>query len=131
MPTAARVQNLVRYVLENRLIEALQEFYHDDVVMQENCDLPRVGLAANIERQKMARAMTAHIHEIRARSVLVDGDRAVIEWHAEWSIASGPRVRIEELALQTWRGDRIAHERFFYDPTPLIQARSLDPRVVN
>lgn len=119
MPTRSRVQDLVRYVVDNRLVEALQEFYHDDVVMQENAEPPRVGLAASIERQKMAKAMTAEIHEVKAVAVLVDGDCAVIEWHAEWTLAGGLRVRIEEVALQTWRGDRIIHERFFYDPTPL------------
>jgi hypothetical protein len=31
-------------------------------------------------------------------------------------------VRVEEVALQTWKGDRIAHERFFYDMSPLIAA---------
>jgi hypothetical protein len=31
-------------------------------------------------------------------------------------------VRVEEVALQTWKGDRIIHERFFYDMSPLIGA---------
>jgi hypothetical protein len=31
-------------------------------------------------------------------------------------------VRIEEIALQQWRGDRIVHERFFYDPSPVVAA---------
>jgi hypothetical protein len=122
MPTRSRVQDLVRYVVDNRLVEALREFYHDDVVMQENAQPPRIGLAASIERQKMAKTMTAEIHEVKAVTVLVDGDHSMIEWHAEWTLSSGSRIRIEEVALQTWRGDRIIHERFFYDPTPLSAA---------
>jgi hypothetical protein len=109
----------VRYTVDNRLIEALKEFYHDDVVMQENNLPPRVGLAASIDRQHAAIAMTADIHEVKAVSILIDGDDAAIEWHAEWTLASGQRVRIEEIALQRWKNDRIIHERFFYDPTPL------------
>lgn len=34
----------------------------------------------------------------------------------------GRSFRMEELALQRWRGERIAEERFFYDPA---QTRSL------
>jgi len=42
------------------------------------------------------------------------------EWHAEWTLVWGQRIRIEEVAVQGWKGDRIIRERFFYDPTPLL-----------
>lgn len=116
MVDRSRINSLIAYTLENRLIEALNEFYHLDVVMQENCQPPRVGLAVSLERQRAAQAMTAKIHEVKAAIVLHDGDNAAIEWHAEWSMVGGSRFRIEEIALQRWRGDRIIHERFFYDP---------------
>lgn len=122
MPDRARVEALVGYVIENRLIEALEEFYHEDSTMQENCLPPRIGRRESIERQKVAQAMTAMIHEVRAVSILIDGDTVIIEYHAEWTLVSGQRVRIEEIALQEWRGDRIIRERFFYDPSPLFAA---------
>jgi len=28
--------------------------------------------------------------------------------------------RLDELSLQTWRGDRIVSERFFYDPASIL-----------
>ncbi|MCU0495011.1 MAG: hypothetical protein MUD01_25770, partial [Chloroflexaceae bacterium] len=43
----------------------------------------------------------------------------VIEEHAEWTTVDGQRVRVEELALQTWHEGKIIRERFFYDPGPL------------
>lgn len=116
MVDRSRIDSLIEYTLNNRLIEALDEFYHPDAIMQENCQPPRVGLAASLERQRMAQAMTASIHEVKAVIVLHDGDNAAIEWHAEWTMAGGIRLRIEEVALQRWSGDRIIHERFFYDP---------------
>lgn len=122
MPERKRVEDLIRYTIEGRLIEALHEFYHDDVVMQENSLPPRIGLAVSIERQRAAQAAAMEIHEVKAVSLLIDGDRAAIEWHAEWSVVIGARIRIEEIALQHWRGDRIIHERFFYDASPLVQA---------
>jgi hypothetical protein len=83
MPDRKRVESLVQHTVEGRLIEALETFYHEDVMMQENNLPPRIGLAASIERQKMAKAAAMEIHEIKAASVLIDGDRAAIEWHAE------------------------------------------------
>lgn len=121
MPERKRIEDLIRYTVEGRLVEALHEFYHNDAVMQENNMPPRIGLAESIERQRMAQAAAIAIHEVKAAAVLVDGDRAVIEWHAEWSLPNGIRVRVEEIALQHWRGDRIIHERFFYDASPLTQ----------
>lgn len=116
MVDRSRIDSLIEYTLDNRLIEALREFYHPDVVMQENCQPPRVGLAASLERQRTAQAMTAQIHEVKAVLLVHDGDKAAIEWHAEWTTVGGARFRIEEIALQRWKGDRIIHERFFYDP---------------
>lgn len=122
MPDRQRVEDLVRHTIEGKLIEALETLYHDDVVMQENSMPPRVGLAASIERQKMAQAAAMEIHEVKAVSVLIDGDRVAIEWHEEWTLPNGARVRVEEVALQTWKGGRIIHERFFYDMSPLMSA---------
>lgn len=122
MPDKARVLELVAYVEAGRFIEGLERFYHEDVVMQENCEPPRIGLAASIVRQEQAQAGTGAIHEIKAAAVLIDGDRVCIEWHAEWTFAGTDRVRVEETALQVWVGDRIRSERFFYDPTAVLAA---------
>ena len=122
MSVRARVEDLIRYALAGKALEALEEFYHDDVVMQENNEPPRVGLEASLERQRQAAVLSMTIHDFKAVSVLVDGNRAAIEWHAEWTMPDGARVRVEEVALQTWKGDRIIHERFFYDMKRLTQA---------
>ena len=98
---------------------AFDEFYADDVVMQENGAAPTVGKAANTEREEGFFATVREIHENRAASVVVDGDRAVIHWQLEYTGADGNRYRLDQLAHQTWRGDRIAHERFFYDPASI------------
>ena len=50
------------------------------------------------------------------RPALVSGDTAVIHWVFEFSTRDGRAIRLDELALQRWDGDRIAEERFYYDP---------------
>lgn len=122
MPQRPQIDELIQLVIEDKSVEALKKFYHDDVVMQEANYPPRVGIAAAIAHATEASDKTDKIFEVKAASVLIDGDRAVIEWHAEWTTMSGKRIRVEEVALQTWRGDRIIHERFFYDTRPLVKA---------
>lgn len=122
MPERERVEQLIAYTVQGRSQEALLEFYAEDVVIQENQQAPRIGLAASLARNREAAQWTASVHEISVPNVLIAGDQVVIQWHAEWTLSNGVRVRIEELAWQQWQGDRIVCERFFYDPTPLLNA---------
>ena len=40
-------------------------------------------------------------------------------WIFELTEKSGKSARVDEVAMQEWRGDRIFRERFFYDPSTL------------
>jgi ketosteroid isomerase-like protein len=62
------------------------------------------------------------VHEHRAVAVLADGDLAVINWHFEFTGQDSKRLRFDQLALQTWNGDRIVEERFFYDSASLTMS---------
>jgi ketosteroid isomerase-like protein len=48
---------------------------------------------------------------------VVEGDRVAIHWIFELTDKSGKVHRVDEVALQEWRGDKISRERFFYDPS--------------
>ena len=114
MPSRERVQQLIDYVQQNRIEEAMEEFYADDVVMQENLNPPMVGKAANLERER-AFFGAIRVHQNRAASVVVDGDRSTINWIFEFTGPDGVRHRTDQLAYQRWSGDRIVEERFYYD----------------
>jgi ketosteroid isomerase-like protein len=122
MPERETIDELIRYTVEGRSEEALLAFYAEDVVIQENNEPPRVGRAASIARSRDAARWTSSVHEVCVPRVLIDGDYVVIEWHAEWTMENGVRVRIEELALQCWEGDQVVSERFFYDPAAILAA---------
>jgi ketosteroid isomerase-like protein len=122
VPDRETVEQLIRYTVEGRAEAALLAFYAEDVIIQENNQPPRIGRAASLARNADAAQWTQAVHEISVPRVLIDGNLVVIEWHAEWTLSNGERVRIEELALQSWEGDRVVFERFFYDPTPLLEA---------
>jgi ketosteroid isomerase-like protein len=59
--------------------------------------------------------------------VFVNGDRVVVRWVFEFETKDGKRIRIEELACQRWEGERIAEEKFFYDPVQLRPSPSGEP----
>lgn len=112
-----RVQELLEFLKTNPSPEQVYEqFYDENVVVQENLQPPRVGRALSIERQQRMNANVKELHEFKIGAVLVDGDRSIIEAHIDITTQDGYRTRIEELAMQR-RDGRIVHERFFYDPS--------------
>ena len=117
MPSRERVNGFVAAVREGRYVEAIADFYAPDASMQENLAPPRVGRDLLIAGEKAMLGQMKQIVTRRAHPVLVDGDRVVIGWEFEFTTPDGAVRRLSELALQTWSGDRIVEEQFYYDPS--------------
>lgn len=119
MPSRERVQALVAMVEAGKYVEAIREFYAEDASMQENGEPPRAGRDRLIDHEW--RMLEAHkeARTLPGSSFVLDGDRVVIHWTFVFTRRDGTRFRMEELAHQRWRGDRIVEERFYYDPAQL------------
>src|SRR5215212_4916732 len=117
--TRDQVARLVRYVESNRILDAIDELYADDVSMQDNLNPPVVGKTANRERER-AFFGGITVHQNRALSVAVDGDQAVIHWLFEFTGGDGKRYRLDQLAHQDWKDGRIVKERFYYDSAKIV-----------
>ena len=63
-----------------------------------------------------------HMKTDPVTDLLIDGDKVAIRWKFTFTPAEGPPMVMEELTLQRWEGDRIAEERFFFDPRQLRPA---------
>lgn len=116
MPTRQVVNQFIALVESGAHVEAIEQFYAPDASMQENSHPPRSGLANLVAHERVALAAVREMRTLPAQSVLVDGDLVVIQWIFEYVTADGRTFRMEELAHQRWRGDKIVQERFFYDP---------------
>ena len=87
--------------------------------MQENGLPPRKGLDALVKHEHSVMASYKSIRTLPVETFLVDGDHVVIRWQFEFTRPAGKLLRMEEVALQRWRGDKVVEERFFYDPAPM------------
>lgn len=119
MPTRDRIEALIARVESGEFVAAIEGFYTEDATMQENLGAARTGLPALVANEER---VLAAFEKTRARCVrpfFVAGEHVVIHWLFEFTAADGKAVRLEELAHQRWRGDRIAEERFYYDPVQL------------
>ena len=84
--------------------------------MQENAAPPRVGRDVLVARERAVLARMTQVYS-KAMSSVVEGDNVAIHWIFELTDKSGKVRRVDEVAMQQWRGDRIFRERFFYDPS--------------
>lgn len=120
MPSRQTVEDFIALVETNRHDEAIERFYTEDASMQENLtEPPRQGrdrLVAH-ERAVLARAKTVTSECVRP--VLIDGDTVVVHWVFHFEFKDGSKRRIEELAHQIWKGEKIWRERFYYDPAQM------------
>lgn len=115
MPDRQRVLDFIAVVVSGDHVRAIADFYHEEATMQENTRPPRVGREVLLAHEAAALARLRAMHTHPVRTFLVDGDHVVIHWTFDATDQVGITRRLEELAFQHWRGDRILTERFFYD----------------
>ena len=121
MSTRNNVTQLVAMVEAGQLLEAFEQFYADEVVMQENTNPATVGKDANRVREIEVLSSVKEVHVNRSKGVLVDGDEAVILWELEFTNQDGVRIRLDQVAHQQWRDGKIVRERFVYDSNAVVQ----------
>ena len=119
MPTTQRVEAFINRVLSNAHAEAIEEFYHEDATMQENQSPPRGPRAALVDGERKTLARHKSVDTKMIGPYFISGDNVVIRWVFRFTRPDDTVMQMEEIAYQTWRGDRIAAECFFYDPTQL------------
>jgi ketosteroid isomerase-like protein len=116
MPARERVQAFVAMVEAGDYVEAIRQFYTEDATMQENLGEVRGGRDVLARHEEAVLAKVKSIATRPGSTFAIDGDRAIVRWVFDIVLADGKRFTLDELAYQTWRGDRIAQERFYYDP---------------
>jgi len=116
MPTRERVQAFVAMVEAGDYVGAIGQFYTEDATMQENLGEVRKG------REVLAAFEAAVLRRMKSLTTrpgstwAIDGDRVIVHWVFDITEPDGRAYSLDELAYQTWRGEMIAQERFYYDP---------------
>jgi ketosteroid isomerase-like protein len=119
MSTSENVTTLIELVEQGKFLEAIEKFYAPEATMQENFGPVRAGLPALLENERQVLARTPSIRLERVGSVVVEGDRATINWVFLMTYAPGRTMRLDEIACQVWENGKIVKERFYYDPAQL------------
>lgn len=110
-----RLNDLFGYIRQGKIIEAMNEFYDKDIVMQENTNPPTKGLDANIEREKK---FMSGVKELKGFIITASGVGDKVTFYESTSdivTTGGVPVHVEQVSVAKWKNGKIVHERFYYD----------------
>ena len=111
-----RVEQLKDYISTGRILEAMDEFYDEGLVMRENSEAPTEGLIANIEREKQFLDAVKEWKWTRWHATAVNEEEGVaaLEYSFQFVDTSGKTVTYEQATIQRWRDGKIVSERFYH-----------------
>jgi ketosteroid isomerase-like protein len=107
-------QKLNGMILTGCALDAFEELYADDVVMQENSDEPRVGKEVNRKAEQEFFASIGEWHDGKMLGSAVNGDTSFSQWFMDLTFKNGTRYTLSQVAVRKWKDGKVVHERFFY-----------------
>lgn len=112
-----KAQSMYQMIGEGKMLDAFEKFYHDDVVMVEATGDKREGKDANREFEKNWMAGVQEMHGGGVNAITSNEDQGItmVESWMDLTFKDGNRSKMEEVAVQKWNGDKIVHERFYYN----------------
>jgi hypothetical protein len=119
VPSVETVTRFTAQVLSGDHAGAIRDWYTDDAWMQENQAPPRRGRDVLIAQEQATLDRMNRVETELLAPPLVRGNTVVIRWRFTFHPKAGGLRQIEEVAWQTWEGDRITAETFFYDPAQM------------
>jgi hypothetical protein len=120
-PTQARVRSLLARVEQQDYVGAIMHFYHVDATMQENLGDIRRGRDALVAHEMETLLRFGAMPVRKVERFAINGKLVFINWNFEITRPSGEKIIFDEVSMQEWDGDRIRHERFYYDPSQLTR----------
>jgi len=111
-----RLEDLFAYIRQGRILDAINEFYAEDVVMQENSQPPTVGREANLEREKQFLSTVKEWQRFEVTAKGVGDDVTFYETVMDWVTTEGTPVHVGQVVVAKWQDGKIIQERYYHNP---------------
>ncbi|MCZ6836582.1 MAG: hypothetical protein O7G85_12470 [Planctomycetota bacterium] len=111
----ARLNDLFDHIRNGRIMDAMNEFYDEHVVMNEPAYGDTVGLAANLEREQ---GFVDSVKEFKNFEVVASGVGDNVTFYEnvmDWISQDDQEIHVEQLVVAKWKDGKIVHERFYYN----------------
>lgn len=101
-------------ILQGRVMEAFDKFYHDDVVMQENDAAPMIGKSANRQREEEFHSSIIDFRREEVLDVAVGDNVTMVKWAYDYTHKDWGEKKYTQVSVQHWVDGKIVREQFFY-----------------
>src|SRR5215813_2954648 len=116
MPSRNIVEAFAARLEAGDFVGAIEQFCAPDAATYENTAEPVVGRDRLIAKERGVLAAFNAVKAERIGPSLIEGDMVATRWRFTFTNPQGGTRTLEEVAWQTWRGDKLVEERFYYDP---------------
>lgn len=101
-------------ILNGKAMEAFEELYDDDIVMQENTDTEYKGKELNRKREQDFFATVEAWHGGTVLAQAAHGDTSFSEWTMDVTLKGVGRISMAQVAVRRWKAGKLVHERFYH-----------------
>ena len=101
-------------IFSGKAMEAFEELYAEDIVMQENSEPEHRGKALNRKREQEFFATVEEWHGGAVLSAGHGGDVSFSESWMEVTLKGVGRIKMSQVAVRRWKNGQIVHERFYH-----------------
>ena len=110
-----KINDLNQLVLQGKVMEAFETYYHESVVMQENESEPTVGKEANRQREEEFSRNLLEFRSARPLKVVTGEHISMVEWHYDFTHKEWGVRNYKQVSVQEWKDGKIIKEKFYYD----------------
>ena len=109
------LKQLNNLVLEGKLLEAFDHYYHDDVQMQEN-ELPAtISKQANRQREIEFLNNITEFRKAEVKGFAVGDDISFVIWSYDYTHKEWGERKYTQISVQEWQDGKIISEKFVYN----------------
>ena len=108
------IRELNDMILNGKMMEAFEKFYHEDVQMQENLNPPVIGKAANRTRELEFLTNITDFRSATVQGVAASEDLSFVVWSYDYTHKAWGDKKYTQVSVQHWKNGQIIKEQFFY-----------------
>ncbi len=109
-----KISHLNQLILEGKALEGFELYYDDEVVMQENENLPTIGKDANRVREQEFFGSITEFRNAEVLDVAIGENTSFVKWHFDYTHKEWGIRKFDQVSVQHWKNGRIVKEQFFY-----------------
>jgi len=108
------LNDLNQMVLEGRMMDAFEKYYHENVSMQENEMEPTISKAANRQREQEFLANIVSFRNAQIKGTGIGDDISFVIWSYDYAHKEWGERNYTQVSVQEWKDGQIISEKFIY-----------------